>query len=197
MSKAALIALFAIALVPFGCAKHPSTISPTPTSLPTRLFDRPDLGVHLIWPVGWETQPSQDFVLMLVPTGAISADTSISLDVPKLPPHIPGLIPIGSVRNGYLDDLKKSVGKLDTKDLPQPGVPDAIQRLVRSQWTDGKGVAQQETALLMVHNDGVYILRGRSAISDETKTRGAFDEIVRSMQWISKNSPSPSGRGSG
>jgi hypothetical protein len=58
---------------------------------------------------------------MLVPTGVKLEDTSISLDVPKLPPHIPGLIPIGSVRNGYLDDLKKSVGKLDTKDLPQPG----------------------------------------------------------------------------
>jgi len=186
MSKAALIALFAIAVIPLGCAKHPTTASPTPTSLPTRLFDRPDLGVRLTWPAGWETQQSQDFVLMLVPTGVKLEDTSISLDVPKLPPHIPGLIPIGSVRNGYLDDLKKSVGKLDTKDLPQPGVPDAIQRFVRSQWTDGKGVAQQETALLMVHNDGVYILRGRSSASDETKTRVAFDEIVKSLSWPAK-----------
>jgi hypothetical protein len=186
MSKPALIALFAIALVPFGCAKHPSTVSPTPTSLPTRLFDRPDLGVRLNLPGGWESRPSQDFVLMLVPTGATSEDTSISLDVPKLPPHIPGLIPIGSVRNGYLDDLKKSVGKLDTKDLPQPGVPHAIQRLVRSQWTHGNRVAQQETALLMVHNDRVYILRGRSSVSDEPKTRAAFDEIVKSLNWPAK-----------
>jgi hypothetical protein len=186
MSKPALIALFAMALVFLGCAKHPSTTSPTPTTLPTRLFDRPDLGVHLTWPAGWEAQPSQDFVLMLVPTGATSDGTSISLDVPKLPPHIPGLIPIGSVRNGYLDDLKKSVGKLDTKELPQPGVPDAIQRLVRSQWTDGKGIAQQETALLMVHGDGVYILRGRSTVADEAKTRSAFDEIVKSLNWPAK-----------
>ena len=184
MSKAALIVLFATALIPFGCAKHPSTVSPTPTSLPTRLFDRPDLGVRLTWPAAWETQQSQDFVLMLVPTGAISADTSISLDVPKLPPHIPGLIPIGSVRNGYLDDLRKLVGKLETKDLPQPGVPDAIQRLLRSQWTDGQGFAQQETALLMVHGDGVYILRGRSAVSDDAKTRAAFDEIMKSLSWV-------------
>jgi hypothetical protein len=65
-------------------------------------------------------------------------------------------------------------------------VPDAIQRFVRSQWTDGKGVAQQETALLMVHNDGVYILRGRSSASDETKTRVAFDEIVKSLSWPAK-----------
>ena len=89
MSKAALIALFAIAVIPLGCAKHPTTASPTPTSLPTRLFDRPDLGVRLTWPAGWETQQSQDFVLMLVPTGVKLEDTSISLDVPKLPPHIP------------------------------------------------------------------------------------------------------------
>ena len=130
MSKAALIALLAIASIPLACAKHPSTVGHKPTTLATRIFDRPDLGVRLAWPGGWETRPSQDFVLMLVPVGAPTVGTRISLDVPKLPPHIPGLIPIGSVRSGYLDDLRKSVGELETKDLPQPGVLNAAQRFV-------------------------------------------------------------------
>lgn len=186
MSKGALIAVVAIVLVS-SCAKHQSPVRPSPaTTRATRLFDRADLGIRLTCPAGWVSHPSQDFVLLLAPAGVKPEQTWISLDVPKLPPHIPGLIPIGSVRNGYLDDLRKSVGQLETKDLLPPGVPNAAQRLVRSTATDANGVMIQETALLMVHGDGVYILRGRSAVDDEPGTRAAFDEIVKSMEWIGK-----------
>src|SRR5436190_2081500 len=77
-------------------------------------FERPDLGVRLEWPEGWAQHKSADFVLLLRPAakgrGDEASAPSLSLDVPDLPPHIPGMIPIGSVRNGYLDDLRKSVG---------------------------------------------------------------------------------------
>jgi hypothetical protein len=149
-------------------------------------FDRPKLGVRLNWPPGWTEQTSKDFVLLLSRGGADDAggdQASISLDVPDLPPHIPGMIPIGSVRGGYLDDLRKSVGRIQTTDAAPPPVPAAASRLVRSTWTDSAGRQQQETALLMVHADRVYILRARSAASDEPGARAAFDEMVRSLKW--------------
>ena len=45
----------------------------------------------------------------MLPSGARDGDKApaVSLEVPKLPPHIPGLIPLGSVVGGYIDDLKK------------------------------------------------------------------------------------------
>jgi hypothetical protein len=98
------------------------------------------------------------------------------------------MIPIGSVRGGYLDDLRKAVGTIKTTDLPPPPIPGAGERFVRSTWTDAAG-EWQETALLLVHGDRVYILRGRSKTSDEADTRAAFDGVVRSLQWTKRTSP--------
>jgi hypothetical protein len=92
------------------------------------------------------------------------------------------MIPIGSVRNGYLDDLRKNEGAIKTTDLKPPPIPSAAARLVRSTW-NSEGRDYQETALLMVHADRVYILWARSALSDEPTVRAAFDEVARSVKW--------------
>ena len=150
-------------------------------------FDRPDIGVRLQVPPGWVQRPSRDFVLLVTPAAATdSTAPSLSLDVPDLPPHIPGLIPVGSVRGGYLDDLRKSAGAMKTEDLTPPPIPSSAGRFVRSTWTDAQGRPTQETALLLVHADRVYILRGRSTLSDEPATRAAFDQVVRSLEWRRK-----------
>jgi hypothetical protein len=178
-----------VVAVGFGCSRRHGLAAPPPATMPAaapaaRSFDRPDLGVRLDRPDGWDDQPSQDFVLLLAP--AAGGGASLSLDVPDLPLHIPGLIPIGSVRGGYLDDLRKAVGPTQTTSLTPPGVPDAAARIVRSTWTDPAGRPHQETALLLVHADRVYILRARSPAPDEPATRAAFDEIIRSLQWTRK-----------
>ena len=144
---------------------------------------RPDLGVQLVQPAGWVAQPSSDFVLLIRPAGSSEMLPAISLDVPELPFHIPGLIPMGAVRSGYLDDLRKQVGAITVEDLPPPDADGATGRLVRSTWQAG-GQAVRETALLLVHDDRVYILRARAGEADEARVRGAFDEIVRSMRWV-------------
>ena len=185
---ALVVALFATVS---ACSRHRPASGPAATPAPTTAeaspggtFDRPDLGVRLRWPSGWVQRPSDDFVLLLA--SAEGLQSTISLDVPKLPPHIPGLIPIGSVRNGYLDDLRKSVGRLRTSDLPSPAVSGAAVRFVRSAWTNDAGQEWQETALLMVHGDRVYILRATGPVPDEPAVRRAFDEIARSLEWTRK-----------
>ena len=106
----------------------------------------------------------------------------IALDVPTLPWHPSGMIPMGSVENGYLDDLKKQFGKLDIKELTPPKLPNAKDRLVRAAWQkDGKSMEQ--TALLIVHNDHVYIFRGRSDTDHEQPTSDAFNSVTSSIQW--------------
>jgi len=176
-----------------ACSRGHGRSVPTPVTAPTTApspatstaadgtFNRPDLGVRVDWPAGWVKQPSNDFVLLVARQGGDGSST-LSLDVPALPPHIPGLIPIGSVRGGYVDDLRKSAGTLKTTDLSPPALPQTSERFVRSTWT-ADGVEWQETALLMVHGDRVYILRGKSKTSDEPATRAAFDAVATSLQW--------------
>jgi hypothetical protein len=94
------------------------------------------------------------------------------------------MIPIGSVRSGYLDDLKKQVGPVTTEDLPAPNLGATAARLVRSRWKTSSGAGVEETALLMVHGDHVYLLRERAPAAHADETRAAFDEVVRSVRWV-------------
>src|SRR5688500_10322690 len=95
--------LFMLALTT-GCQPRPSAApaSTRPLAMSTE-FNGP--GIRLSYPSGWSPVPSAELVLLLAPSPA--SKTVVSLDVPKLPPHIPGLIPLGAVVNGYVDDLKK------------------------------------------------------------------------------------------
>ena len=89
---------------------------------------------------------------------------------------------MGEVESGYLDDLKKQFGKLDIKELSPPKIPNAKERLVRAAWQkDGKSMEQ--TALLLVHDDHVYIFRGRSDTDHEQPTSDAFNLVMASIKW--------------
>lgn len=145
-------------------------------------FVEPSTGVRVEYPADWERRPSADYVLLIVPPNGDPNNAQVSLDVPDLPAHIPGWIPIGMVRNGYADDLRKAHPGARVQDLPPPAVAGAKTRLVRSEWTEGS-TARQETALLIVRGDHVYIVRGTSGPDQADAVRAAFDQVVRSIAW--------------
>jgi len=148
------------------------------------VFSSKPLGVELTIPAGWISHPSVDHVLMLIyPPANEPPDCSISLDVPDLPVHLPGLIPIGMVKNGYIDDLRKKFPQVQIEQDPAAEIPHAEARLVRSTWQDN-GRRCHETALLMVHGDHVYILRANADAARYGGTVAAFDAIAKSIRWI-------------
>jgi hypothetical protein len=141
-------------------------------------------GIELSWPDGWQQTKKEDYEWAIEPARD-AGERWISLDVPTLPLHPPGLIPISKVESGYLDDLKKQNGSLDVKELTPPPLPDAKLRMVRAAWQkDGKSFEQ--TALLIVHADHVYIIRAHSDADHEQPTRETFDSVTKSIQWIKK-----------
>jgi hypothetical protein len=186
-------------VVAWGCshraARRPhaatSPVVAAPATTTPAVFARPTLGIQLAYPAGWGAGPSTEYELLLRPARSGDAsDTCISLDVPDLPFHLPGMIPIGAVRSGYLDDLRKQAPSLATEDLTPPDVGASSSRFVRSRWmTGGGGEAMEETALLMVRGDRVYILRARSDAGHSAETRAAFDGVVRSVRWIKPSAP--------
>ena len=161
-----------------GAAATSGPAATNPTTAPAWLV-REDLGVALSFPPGWTPKPDNEYVLVLVGS---SPERTISLDVPSLPAHIPGMIPMGLVKNGFLDDLRKLHGTIDVTEDSQPQVPRATARMVQCTWQDnGKGCWQR--ALLLVHSDRVYIVRGTSDAAGETETRAAFDAVIQSLRW--------------
>jgi hypothetical protein len=191
--RAALI-LGGLTMVPMACrAQH----APTPAvqsqaaaspaaaadNASGHTFSSPKLGISLAWPSGWSKKESNDYELLLSPDHGPDG-AALSLDVPDLPAHVPGMIPIGMVKNGYVDDLKKSHGQVQIQE-ETPKVEGASARKVHATWKqDGKEF--QETALLLVHKDRVYILRSNSAAADEATIKGAYDEFVKSLKWVKK-----------
>jgi hypothetical protein len=196
-ATAIVVACFAIA-----CARHSSesnatertTAAPAATTAPSVApaksndapggkFTYPPAGIELTWPDGWKQTKKEGFEWTIIPANDNGGpERWISLDVPTLPLHPPGMIPIGRVESGYLDDLKKDCGNLDVKELTPPKIPNAKIRFVRAGFQkDGKGM--QQTALLMVHDDHVYIVRCRCDVDHEQPTRETYDAVVSSITW--------------
>ncbi len=148
-------------------------------------YSNEKLGIALEWPTGWVKKDSNDYELLLVPSGnADGAPAELTLDVPDLPGHVLGMIPIGMVKNGYVDDLKKAHGQIQIKE-ETPSIDGAKARKIRVTWKqDGKEYV--DSALLLVHRDRVYILRVTSLVEDEPKLKAAYDALVKSLKWTKK-----------
>jgi hypothetical protein len=193
LALAAALALFA------GCAsrqqpgpdgvtrredRHPAGPTSGPATVPAgqATFVEPKTGTRVEYPATWDRRPSTAYALLVTPRGADPSDAALSLDVPDLPPHVPGWIPIGLVRNGYADDIRSAHADARVTDLPPPAVPGASVRLVRAEWADARGPAD-ELALIVVRGDHVMIVRGTSRPPHDAAKREAFDRAVASLAW--------------
>jgi hypothetical protein len=166
-------------------ASDPAATVATPSSPSTQpiAFVSTAKGVHLEYPPGWKPVASADYLLLLLPIdGSSSGARSISLDVPDLPLHVPGMIPIGSVENGYLDDLRKQHAGLRVEESTPFAMPSTKCRRVQSTWT-ANGRTFVEHAQIMVHGDRVYILRANDDAATFTDTLHACHQIADSLRW--------------
>jgi hypothetical protein len=144
-------------------------------------FNSPEKGIRVSYPAAWQpgSGPDAGFVLWLRREGNPS---TVSLEVPKLPPHVPGLIPLGSVVNGYVNDLKKQHADLKVESPVETKVAGANARRVRSTWAqDGAPVV--EDAVLTVHADRVYIFRANAREDEAAVARDALETMLHSAAW--------------
>jgi hypothetical protein len=145
-------------------------------------FESAAAKIRLRHPAAWRPRPSDDFILLLA-RSQDPASPTLSLDVPSLPFHLPGMIGIGLVQNGYLDDLKKQHPGLKTEPVAERAAGRVVGRRVESSWTEN-GQTRVELALLLVHRDRVYILRVNGPAADRVALRQVFDEAVDSIEWL-------------
>ncbi len=166
-----------------GCGARPAheRRDPAPTSAPSGAplteYKSPDGALILQIPDGWHASKNTDFVLFLIRDD--QPDSALSLDIPSIPPHIPGLIPLGMVTDGYLDDLRKLWPGLKLQTDEPRDIPDAKAHFVHAVWPHHDKV---ESALLIVKGDHVYILRATGA-PDHKELWSAYDQLLASMKW--------------
>lgn len=177
-----IVMLFALE----GCQRHHSlnnnpATPPSPSGM-AQYFNTQH-GIQLNYPARWTAHPSDDYVLLLMPPGVDQPQTcSLSLDIPDLPPHLPGMIRMGMIKNGYLDDLRKKAPDLKiVEDQPHP-IDAADGHLVRTTWTNN-GQSFCESALLLIHKGDVFIIRSSSDADHLSTARPVFEQVVGSIRW--------------
>jgi hypothetical protein len=183
----------ALSLIGFGCHdRQPVEVASPPSTRPVSQapteFRSDQFGFRVTYPQGWQPRPSEDFVLEFVPIDPPSADAgrSISIDVPKLPPHLPGMIRIPLIQNGLVDDVKKKFRDVQIVESRDVDFPDAKARRLRLRWT-GNGQPFEQEVLMLIHHDRVYIIRGTSPATNFAATNVSFEQIVSSLsslKWL-------------
>jgi len=188
----ALLAAAGVALL-MGCHWHqpvktkPVASNPATDSSQAAASNNPatfqSKGIRLTYPRDWLPKKSPDYELMLLARGAGGDEPRITLDVPDLPPHLPFMIQMSRIEHDYLDDLKKSHPDLKVDEDTDASSKQTISRLIRSHYTqDNK--PHDDVVLLMIHASGVYILDLRTDEPRINATRGVFDSIRQSIQWL-------------
>jgi hypothetical protein len=107
----------------------------------------------------------------------------ISVAVPKLPPHIPGLIPLQSVEKGYIDDVKKRLKDVVVTESKPVKISGAFGRqfALTGVAPDGKRTI---AALTLLKGDTLYIMSAESPANEAEDARDAFEQIARSWKWL-------------
>ena len=166
-----------------GVSRRPESLAPAISNE----FVSEQYGVKLSIPRGWSPRPSDDFVLELSPAtdalgGASAQAPTISLDVPKLPPHLPGMIRMGLIENGLLDDLRKQFRDVRLLGRDDQEIPGTQTRAIKIAWQAGSEEFLQH-ARLMIHGGRVYIVRATALVAQFERTSKAYDEVIQSLVW--------------
>jgi hypothetical protein len=171
-------AVCAVVLASILCHGFVAAAATQPTTAPGPQTFHDSTGcLQVVYPGNWTVKNDPNYELTIV-----SGQETITVDVPDLPPHVPGMIPLGMVVNGYISDLKKLHPALNSQ-KHFASVPHAKAALVDSSWTE-QNACSDESALLMVHGNHVFIIRVVAPASDFTAGRAVFGDVVKSIHWL-------------
>ena len=183
-----------VLLAAAGCQPTPPPAPVPPRGLPVttrsagpRTFDSPALGIAFTYPADWSSQPGSadpDAPALRVVAPPAVGTAVLTLTVPKLPFHIPGMIPVALVASGYADDVRKRMPDATGPAARPVTVPDAAARRVTLAGHRSDGRAWVEDAVLVVHGDRVYVLAADSDPPGRPAAAAALDAAVASLRWV-------------
>jgi hypothetical protein len=148
-------------------------------------YENRSAGIRLQYPSEWTQKQDDDYVLALEP--AVEAKPGdphrrITVDVPSLPPHLPGMITLSRVKSGFIKGQKKKLMDVNVIEDVEQTIPNAkADRVVLTGKLNGED--RKMAALLMMHDDRVYIIRADSDLANYPQTKAAWDQMVASLQW--------------
>jgi hypothetical protein len=163
----------------------PTTAStPVATACQVRTFQSTPAAVQFNYPADWVTDKAQTAIFAIAkPKSSTPAYSSLSLDIPKLPWHLPGMITVNMVANGYINDLKKhQIHDAVVKEECPLTVCGASGRRITCAGHEN-GNPSIDVAVVLIHADQVYILSADSDQAGYDSARKTLDDAVASLKW--------------
>jgi hypothetical protein len=140
----------------------------------------------LEYPSDWASKPTKEFALLLE-SEPTPDSAQVSVDVPDIPPHLPGMMTMRLVVNGYVDDQRKRLSDLSVVERSDAALAGAsAQRLVitgRKPNADRQGQARIVTALIAIRGEQVYILQADATPESFDAARDAMARIAQNWNW--------------
>jgi hypothetical protein len=188
-------------VLPMGCGNRQSSVAAAPvakipqvmpTTMPqTMMIIGPAVshyqnkGISFDYPADWVPDKAMTacFAVCAPKTGC-AAYSSLSLDVPTLPWHLPGMITVGMVAHGYIDDLKSNqIHDAVVKDQHSITVCGCSGRQITCRGHE-KGATSIDVAVILIHSDQVYILSADSDDAGYDAAKKTLDAAVASLKWV-------------
>jgi hypothetical protein len=169
----------ALAVAAAGCTAHRSA-----PSLPADgvAFSSATGHVSFAYPKSWHPA-ADDSLLTLIPASEKSLGRNhLAIDMPNLPPHIPFLIPLGSVESGFVDDLKKRYKDVKVDPSRDRSLDGAAGREVTARGSDETGPVAVK-AVVCVKGDHVYLIVAETDASGAAAALRAFNMVADSLHW--------------
>ncbi len=175
--------MFGFRLNQFGCLLALLLSTTAPATAPSAaVCEIKSAGIRFNYPADWKPIKGATAIFDVADPGGPGRAT-LALDVPKVP-HIPDLISVRMVEDGYVKDIRKNQihdAKIDQS--VQLFIPASSARRVKLSGTIN-GKPAFDVAVLIVHKEGVYIFSCDSDDIGYPAARAALDNAVASIEWI-------------
>ena len=187
--------IFAMVMLAAGCRERKAAAAPaetsgkgavvattheTPSSAEAdKSFEDAQHHFATVYPATWTTRKDDANVLC-----ASNNSAELDIAVPKLPAHIPGIIPLPAVQNGYVDDVRKRLKNVKTTSGEPIRVAGATARKFGISGVDDSGKTKNLLVIAIVKGDHLYIVTGEAPADSFDAARDAVERVAASWKWI-------------
>ena len=140
----------------------------------------------LRYPADWSSKPTKEYTLLLEQDSTRDA-AQVTVDVPYIPPHFPGMMTMRLVANGYVDDLKKrlsGVSVVQEHDDTLAGAK-ALRLVMTGHERAGNRAGEERmlAALIAIRNERVYIVHADATPPMFGTARVAMARMIEDWDW--------------
>ncbi len=138
----------------------------------------------LVYPNGWTSRKGDDphDVLTIDAKAGDQNGAEVTVTVPHLPPHIPGIIPLPAVEDGYVKDVKKRMSNVNEAQSKHVKIDGAdARRFVITGQKDKQD--RKMVVITSVKGDHLYIISGEAPLDRYSTVRSAVDQVVQTWKW--------------